>query len=101
MDKGEVFRNYQEESRVGELFKNYELTGVLDNLEEHLLKPIEDSAFELFKTTPAEQTERVIETQMMGKVIQIIRRTWEQKIQDGVYARQKLKDGLPEGGSDD
>ena len=97
MDKGEVIRNYQDESQIGDLFKHFEHSGILESLEKHILQPMDEGAFEIFRNTPAEETNRIIEAQMISKVLIMFRKTWEQKIQDGIYAKQKLKEGLPEG----
>ena len=64
-------------------------------LKEHILLPLQIGAFETFKKVDAKDTVRVMETQMMSKMIDTIRKEIEKKINQGHLAELQIK-SLPE-----
>ena len=64
-------------------------------LKEHILLPLQVGAFEIFKKVDAKDFARVMETQMMSKMIDTIRKEIEKKINQGRLAEQQMK-SLPE-----
>ena len=64
-------------------------------LKEHILLPLQVGAFEIFKKVDAKDTVRVMETQMMSKMIDTIRKEIEKKINQGHLAELQIK-SLPE-----
>lgn len=61
-------------------------------LEEYVLVPLQISAFETFKKVDAADTIQVIESQMMSKIIDAIRREIEIKINQGLLAEKQLQE---------
>src|SRR3972149_5040007 len=64
-------------------------------LKEHILLPLQIGAFETFKKVDAKDITRVMETQMMSKMIDTIRKEIEKKINQGHLAELQIK-SLPE-----
>lgn len=60
-------------------------------VEEYILLPLQISAFEAFKKADAGDAIQIIETQMMSKIIDMIRKEMEIKINSGKLAEQRLK----------
>lgn len=64
-------------------------------LKEHVLIPLQLSAFEAFKKIDAEDVVKVIETQMMSKILDALQKEVQIKINQGLLAQEQLKT-LPE-----
>lgn len=77
-------------SKIGDDLKNFKDEGGYAMLRKHILNPLEKGAFEAFKNVPAEDINRVMETQMMWKIIDMIRKTIDNKINEGLMAKNQL-----------
>jgi len=77
--------------QIGAQFETMQRNGTLGYLEEHIFKPLDQGAFELFKMTPAGETVSVIEAQMMGKMIDKIRGRIQALIDDGKMAATEIR----------
>ena len=77
-------------SKIGDDLKNFKEQGGCAVLQKHILTPLEKGAFDAFKNVPAEDTNRVMETQMMWKIIDMIRKTIDIKINEGLMAKNQL-----------
>lgn len=77
-------------SRISNILAEFKESGGYGTLEEYILKPLERGAFNAFKSVKADDATSVIETQMMAKVIDMIRQTIDNKIQEGRLAMNTL-----------
>lgn len=94
----EELRKLEEKVQVGNWFYDFLHTGPYDLLNKHVLVPMDEGAFEVFKTIKADDHIGIVEAQMMSKVIGRIRTTIEAKINEGRMATETIKqlNSLPE-----
>lgn len=81
---------YVKTSNIGDKLEDLKINGVFDILEEYIFKPLDRGAFEAFKKIDPADTTRIIETQMMSKMIDSIKREVESKINQGKLAKDCL-----------
>lgn len=80
----------EEQARLGDKMKSFLKDGAYQILNDEILEPLDRAAFEAFKKVNARDELAVVETQMMSKIIDRIKKTIEEKIALGDYARQEL-----------
>jgi hypothetical protein len=88
----ENIRKWEEDSIVGDRFKDFTDGGWLDLLNEHIFSPLNKEAFELFKKVPAEDSNGIIESQMMSKMVDLIKGRIQSCIHQGQNAKAALID---------
>ena len=83
-------------STIGDNLRDFRDKGALELLEKHILIPMEKGAFEAFKKIDPSDTVQVMETQKLSQIIDQIRATIEQKIQEGNLAKEYLRNQAEE-----
>lgn len=81
----------QDKAYLGERLQQFFDNGSYGLLNEHILSPLERAAFEAFMKIKPDELSEVIQTQMMGKMIALVRNMITQKINEGKLARETLK----------
>ena len=82
----------QERAQLSDEFKELTRSRGYALLEQHILEKLYQQAFDTFKKVDPESTTQVIQSQMMGKMIDRIRLEVNRIIDDGDMARQLLRD---------
>ncbi len=85
-----------EKARLGEQFEELKKSREFLLLKTYIFDPYDRAAFELFKKADAADPVQIIETQMTSKVIDKIQTDIEKIIQEGIYAREVLKQTIAE-----
>lgn len=83
-------------STIGDNLRDFRDKGPLELLEKYVLIPMEKGAFEAFKKVDPSDTVQVMETQKLSQIIDQIRATIEQKIQEGNLAKEYLRNQAEE-----
>jgi len=83
-------KQWEEDSLVGDRFKELVGGGWLALLEENIFKPLDREAFEVFKKVSAEDMNGIIESQMMSKVVDLIKGRIQSIIHQGENAKAAL-----------
>ena len=86
----------REIASVGKALEEIVSNGSYAAIEEYILKPLEEGAFDAFSRVPASDSNAVIETQMAAKIIRQIRIAIESKIQEGRLAQHTLNNSTEE-----
>jgi len=86
----ENLKRLEEESIIGDRFKDFIDGGWLDLLNDNIFEPLDKEAFELFKKVPAEDCNGIIESQMMSKVVDLIKGRIQSRIHQGENAKASL-----------
>ena len=85
----EVLLLWQEQSRIGDALTDFMAMGY-PALKEHVLDPMYLAAFKQFQRIPPDNTSAIIETQMIGKVLDMILTQINARITQGVAAKDHL-----------
>jgi len=85
----ESVRQLRQSIRRGQILEEFRISG-LPVLDEHILRPLEEQAFEAFKTIDPSDQVQVMETQKMSQMICQIRKQIDAYIQEGKLATQTL-----------
>lgn len=94
MDREQILRDnakqLEKESLIGDKFFDFVEGGWLELLDEYVFRPLDREAFELFKKVPAEDANGIIESQMMSKVVDLIKGRIQTRIHQGQNAKAAL-----------
>lgn len=91
----ESVKQLERDAAIGEQVDRFANSPDYQLFEEHILKPIEEGAFAAFKKINPAAMEEVVQTQMMGKVVDEIRKRIFGLIQAGKVAREQLLTSTP------
>jgi predicted RecB family nuclease len=89
MEASEINELY-ERSQLSDNFKELKNSRNFSLYEQHVLDKLYKGAFEAFTNVNPQNEVEVIQTQMMGKIINRIRQEIDKIIDDGTMARQLL-----------
>jgi len=90
MDEFNEEQHLKEISQKGDMFEVFLKEGCYETLNKYILEEIEKEAFNTYKNVIPENVSEVIQSQMMGKIVDLIRRKIENKIQEGRLAKHRL-----------
>lgn len=94
----DIYNEQIERSKIGEAMENLEANPDFAVFKEQVLENIHKGAFEAFKKVDPSDSVAVIETQQMGKVVDIIYSTMNDLVEEGRVIRHNLKHSNPEDG---
>ena len=86
----------QDRAQLSEEFKTLKQSRGWTLFEQNVLDKLYQQAFETFKKVDPEEPAQIIQAQMMGKIIDLIRLEVNKIIDDGDMARQLLRDIITE-----
>ena len=88
--------DYREEARTGEAMANLMQSEDFREFRNKVLKPIEENAFKIFTSSPADDQIAIIGAQQMKKVVDHINQEMISLVEQGRLALDNIKNSNPE-----
>lgn len=84
------FEKLQNDSIIADRIQAFANSPQFDDLKKYVIEPLQNSAFQAFKKTPADQMINIIEAQMMSKMLDKFVQVIYSKIEQGAMARKTM-----------
>jgi len=86
----EIIRIFEERIQIGNTMQAMK-TQYGEFIEEHIFRPMREGALDTFETILPSDIDGIVQTQMMGKMVKRFRSRIDSLIQEGLLAKEQIK----------